>query len=291
MRTTRTVIGLARRLSPKHIRVTTQRRAAGSLVEANLSVASSAILSAPATFFEKPTYLIMQSIDMVHSTMNVPYWEAIVMITLAVRVAMLPMSIMQIKTMATLASIKPEIDKMQATMMADPDKSSLRTKHYENEMKLLFQRRNFNPIRMWMPFLQLPIFVGFFVAIREMGDYFPGFRTGGFLWFQDLAGSDSTYVLPVLNGMSMLLMFEMGAMSNPQQANPQQAEIMKWVMRAASVAMIPLMISMPNGLFVHWGVNNVYTMAQTAILSREDVKRYLGIPKIPAAISVVKRQT
>lgn len=230
---------------------------------------------------ENPSYVVMQSIDFLHAWLNVPYWEAIVLMTLGVRLAMLPMSIAQIRMTSTLAVLKPEIDKLQAAALSDPDKSSERVKHYSQEVQEVFKRNNFRPLFLWMPFLQLPVFVGFFMGIREMGNYFPGFRTGGILWFEDLAGTDPTYVLPVLNGLSMLIMFETGMASNPGQQNPQQAEIMRWVMRAASVAMVPLMISMPNGLFVHWGVNNVYTMAQTAILARDDVRKYLRIPKPP----------
>ena len=239
------------------------------------------VLAAPSTFIENPSYVVMQGIDFLHTWMNVPYWEAIVIITLGVRLAMLPMSIAQIRTTSTLAILKPEIDKLQAAALADPDKSSERGKRYSQEMQEVFKRNNFHPMMMWTPFMQLPVFVAFFMGIREMGNYFPGFRTGGILWFEDLAGTDPTYVLPVLNGLSMLLMFETGMASNPGQQNREQAEIMRWVMRAASVAMVPLMISMPNGLFVHWGVNNVYTMAQTAILARDDVRKYLRIPKMP----------
>jgi len=248
-----------------------------------VTTTSAAVLAAP-TFFEKPSYVVMQAIDAIHSALGVPYWEAIVLITIAVRIAMLPMSVMQLKTMSKLAILKPEVDKIQATAMQDPDKSVERRQHYEGQLKALFKKHDHNPLVMLMPFLQLPIFVTFFMGIRDFGDYFPDFKTGGALWFTDLSAADPTYILPVINGISMFLMFEAGVASNPPPQTEllaRQQNTMRWVMRAASVAMIPLMISMPNGLFVHWGVNNAMSITQSIILGREDVKKYLGINPIP----------
>ena len=250
-------------------------------LDATTTAAAEAVLAAPA-YLDKPSNLVMEAINSIHTVLGVPYWEAIVLITLGVRIALIPMSIMQLKSSATLGIIKPEIDKIQASMIQDPDKTMERKQHYEAQVKALFKEHNFKPSRMWMPFLQLPVFVGFFVGIREMGSYFPGFKTGGALWFTDLSASDPTYILPVINGLSMLLMFETGIASNPQ-ADKKQAEVMRWVMRAASFAMIPLMISMPNGLFVHWGVNNCMSVAQTAILANPNVKKYFDIPVVAPA--------
>ena len=244
-----------------------------------VATAVNAVLAVP-SYSEKPSYLVMQAIDSLHIALGIPYWEAIVLLTLGVRLALIPLSVMQLKSAATLTLIKPEIDKIQASMSQDTDKSLERKQHYETQVKALFKEHDFKPLRMWMPFFQLPVFVGFFVGIREMGQYFPGFVTGGTLWFSDLSASDPTYILPVVNGVSMLLMFETGLAMNPQ-ADKMQAETMRWVMRAASLAMIPLMISMPNGLFVHWGVNNAMSIAQSAILGRADVKAYLGIKIFP----------
>lgn len=256
-----------------------------------LSTAAEALLAAPTSYMDKPTYLVMQAIDSLHTAIGVPYWESIVLITLAVRIALIPMSILQLKTTATLGKIKPEIDKLQAEMLADPDKSIETRVKYETRVKSLFKEHDFKPMRMWLPFMQLPIFVGFFVGIKEMGDYFPAFKSGGIMWFTDLSAADPTYILPVVNAVTMLAMFEIG-MANSTQQNPQQALIMQWTMRAASLAMVPLMISMPNGLFIHWAANNIFTIGQSALLAREDVKKYFGIVSIPpAAVQTDPKQT
>lgn len=46
---------------------------------------------------------------------------------------------------------------------------------------------------------QAPIFISFFIALREMANLpVPSLQTGGLWWFQDLTVSDPTYILPMI---------------------------------------------------------------------------------------------
>ena len=53
-----------------------------------------------------------------------------------------------------------------------------------------------------MPFLQMPVFMTMFFALRQMGDYFPSMANGGTMWFTDLTVADSTYALPIASTAS-----------------------------------------------------------------------------------------
>ena len=59
------------------------------------------------------------------------------------------------------------------------------------------------------PLVQLPMFVSFFFGIRGMA-YLPveSFKTGGYLWFQDLTLYDPYFVLPFICSFSMLASIE-----------------------------------------------------------------------------------
>lgn len=49
------------------------------------------------------------------------------------------------------------------------------------------------------PVLQAPVFISFFIALREMANLpVPSLQTGGLWWFQDLTVSDPIYVLPLV---------------------------------------------------------------------------------------------
>jgi YidC/Oxa1 family membrane protein insertase len=81
-----------------------------------------------------------------------------------------------------MAVLKPKMDKLQQVMAADPKATSDRNKMlvYQQEMKALFKEHKVNPFQaMLMPIIQLPIFISVFMALRDMGNVFPGFSNGG----------------------------------------------------------------------------------------------------------------
>ena len=244
-------------------------------------VASTIVVQAAVTapsFLSNPSYAISAAIDSLHITLGIPYWEAIVLLTLGVRTAMIPLSIIQLKSQDTMMRLKPEMDKINEAMRLDPDKSSQNVQHYSKQIRQLYAKHNFKPSSMLMPFMQLPIFIGFYVGIRDMATYFPSVSTGGALWFTDLAAADSTYAWPVINGISMLFMFEASSALQPVQPQPTpQTEQMKWVFRALSVGVVPLMLHLPTGLFLHWGANNFFSILQTIVLSRPAVRALIGV--------------
>ena len=59
------------------------------------------------------------------------------------------------------------------------------------------------------PVLQAPIFISFFIALREMANLpVPSLQTGGLWWFQDLTLSDPIYVLPLVVTATMWAVLE-----------------------------------------------------------------------------------
>jgi YidC/Oxa1 family membrane protein insertase len=93
-----------------------------------------------------------------------------------------------------------------------------------------------------MPIFQFPI-ISLFLALRDMGAYFPGFVTGGTSWFSDLTAADPYYIFPVFNAVTFLIMIEIA--KDGMNMGPQ-AKTMNLVMRGLGVAMVPLTMSMPQ---------------------------------------------
>jgi YidC/Oxa1 family membrane protein insertase len=186
---------------------------------------------------------VMDMIDSIHNFVGIPYWEAIVVTTIGLRVFLLPVAIKTIQGSARMAVMRPAMQKLQDRMNADPNIGDMNTKlRYQNEMKAMFLKFKVNPLRavMW-PFVQFPVFIAFFLALKEMGTVFPGFADGGAFWFQNLAAADPLYILPIFNSLSFLIMIEMGA----DGVQMQQQQTFKMVMRGLAVGMVPVTISMP----------------------------------------------
>ena len=93
--------------------------------------------------------------------------------------------------------------------------------------------------------------------------------------------ADPQYILPVANSLMFVSLIEMGGESGTDVAQTEQQKLMKNVFRAMGIAMVPLTIHMPAGLFVYWCTNISISVVQNLTLKNESVRRAVGIPKIP----------
>lgn len=223
---------------------------------------------------------VMNVIDSLHSYAGLPYWGSIVLTTIGLRFLLLPIALKTVQGSARMAVMRPDMQKLQDAMGKDPNAGDMNVKlRYQKEMQALFLKHKVNPLRavMW-PFVQFPVFIAFFMALKDMGMYYPGLATGGTWWFTDLTAADPYYILPLFNSISFLAMIELGG----DGVQVQQQQKFKMIMRGLAVAMVPLTASMPQGLFVYWGTNNVLSIIQTTVLKNENVRKYFDIPKMPA---------
>ena len=68
------------------------------------------------------------------------------------------------------------------------------------ELLSLYQKNGCNPYTMFLtPFIQVPVFISFFVAIRRMAAVpVESMKTEGLYWFTDLTVPDPYYILPFM---------------------------------------------------------------------------------------------
>lgn len=198
-----------------------------AIAEAASSITQGAADSLPSTIIDSasqvdeaaavvgfsPSHVIMQIIDQVHLLVGVPYWEAIILTTLGLRVIMLPMAISSVQNAAKMGALRPAIQAIKDRQAKHPsgDDPSIRSR-FDAETRQLFTSNKVNPLKsIAMPLIQLPIFLSLYFALRDMGIYFPEFSTGGEFWFYDLTAADQYYIFPAVNALSFLIMIEIGA--------------------------------------------------------------------------------
>ena len=100
------------------------------------------------------------------------YGLAIILLTLMVRLLLLPLSIKQTKSMREMQAIQPEIKRLQAKHKGDRQKMN-------EELMALYKEHGVNPFGGCLPLLmQFPILIGLFYVIRSplkyMGDVVEG---------------------------------------------------------------------------------------------------------------------
>lgn len=191
-----------------------------------------------------PSDLVVRAVEHTHLLFDIPYWGAIATFTIAIRLLLSPINVGAIRNGARMAVVRPEVDKLQKAMKADPKgNDSVVMSKYQAEIKAVFAKHKVNPFKSLIgPMVQMPVFMSVFFGVQKIGDYFPGYSTGGVLWFTDLSAADPMHILPFVNAASFLAMIELGADGMPQE----QQGMFKWVMRGLSVFMIPLTFNLPT---------------------------------------------
>lgn len=191
---------------------------------------------------------------------NGSYGLAIVVVTLIVRLFLVPLNVKQVKSSMAMQKIQPEIKALQEKYSS---KDQATQQKLQQETMALFQKHGANPLAGCLPiFIQMPVFIALYHAIMRT----EAIKTGSFLWFE-LGSMDP--VLPLIAGAATFLQQKLMMADSPGADNPQ----MKMMLY-----MMPIMITVfafffPAALALYWVVGNIFMVAQTLLIRRPMLKQ------------------
>jgi YidC/Oxa1 family membrane protein insertase len=177
---------------------------------------------------------------------------AIMLLTLAVRGAMYPLTKKQYTSMAKMRKLQPKMAALKERFGDDRQKMGQATME-------LYKKEKVNPLGGCLPLVvQMPIFLGLFWMLQESVEL----RQAPFmLWITDLSVLDPYYVLPLLMGASMFLMSKM---QPSMSTDPMQQKMMQLM----PVIFTVFFLWFPSGLVLYWVVSNVVTLLQQTYIYR-----------------------
>ncbi|CAJ0948664.1 unnamed protein product [Ranitomeya imitator] len=225
-----------------------------------------------------PVGLIQNFLEILHVDVGIPWWGAIVTGTILARILVFPLIVKGQREAAKLNNHMPQITVL-SSKMSDAKRSGNRfefSKAY-SDLTLYQKKHDVNPLRGFLvPLVQAPIFISFFVALRQMSYLpVPSLQTGGLWWFADLTVADPYYILPLVVTTSMWAVLELGAESGVNNPN---LKIMKTVFRVMPLIVLPITINFPTAVFTYWVTSNFFSIAQVAFLRIPAVRQKLRIP-------------
>ncbi len=200
------------------------------------------------SFIAKPLLYVMKAC---HTAVG-NWGFAIILLTLLVRLCVLPFNIMSFKSMKAMQKVQPII-------------ASLREKHKDDPMRLntemmaVMKQNGANPIGGCLPMLlQIPVF---FALYRVIGSSIELYNSPFVLWIHDLSAHDPFYVLPVLMAVFMFIQQKI----TPTTMDPTQAKIMMFLPVVFSLFMLQL----PAGLTLYMVVSTLFGITQQYLMMRE----------------------
>ncbi|KAJ0231399.1 Mitochondrial inner membrane protein OXA1 [Hirschfeldia incana] len=226
-----------------------------------------------------PIAALQHCIDMVHCYTGLEWWASIVLATVLIRSSTVPLLIKQMKDTMKLSLMKPRLEAIREEMQ-NKGMDQVTMAEGQKKMKNLFKEYGVTPFTpMKGMLIQGPLFICFFLAIRNMAEKVPSFQTGGALWFTDLTTPDSLYILPVITALTFLITVELNAQEG-MEGNPMAGTI-KNVFRGFALLTVPMTMSFPQAIFCYWITSNLFSLTYGLVIKRPQVKKMLKIPELP----------
>jgi len=232
-----------------------------------------------------PTDAVLRLVDAVHEATGLEWWASIVLGTVALRLVLLPLVVHAVRNKCKMALMQPEMLELQLRYKGlGLQRTQEVSASFAREMQDVYRRNGFHPVYSVLPlFLQAPVFMSMFLALRRFGSVFPDAVTGGTLWFVNLAATDATLALPVLTGTSMFAAVEFGIRTQTAETSPEGA-LMQNIVRGFCISMPVVASFMPCSVLVYWVSTNTFTLLQSAVLAVPAVRQVLAIPQVPAHV-------
>ncbi len=215
-------------------------------------------------FFSVPVRWMLVAM---HEHLHLAYGVCLILFGLLVRVLLWPLNQKAMRSNMQLQAVQPMVKAAQERYKDDPAMQ-------QKEMFRLYREHKVNPMGgCWPMLLPMPILLALFVVFQ----YSIELRGASFLWLPDLASKDPFYILPIVMGLSMLVLSKVGQKGMPP--NPQM-QMTTYVM---PIFMTVIFLNFASGLNLYYAVSNIASIPQQWMLAQERLRRMPPAPPAPAA--------
>ena len=183
-----------------------------------------------------------------HNHVYPNYGVDIILLTIVVRIAMMPLTLTQIKSQTQMQKIQPQVNKIKQEYKNDREKINMETMKIYRENKI-------NPLLGCLPLLlQLPILFALFMLLQN---YTP-IKEQSFLWLSQLGQPDPYFILVIIFVITSFLT------QQTMVTDPSQKAI-KYIM---PIAMGFIFYKLAAALLVYFNTSNIWQLGERYIISR-----------------------
>jgi YidC/Oxa1 family membrane protein insertase len=203
-------------------------------------------------------------VDGLHDSVGLTYGWSIVVLTIIVRAALLPLVIRQYRSMRQMQLLAPQLKEVQRKYKGD------RKKQQEELMKL-YQEHNANPFASCLPLVaQIPVFIALYYVLKDFADTASADTDLSFMWvIPDITVNVSdigwtVLIIGLVYGASQLLSTELSF-------EPQTPDTQRRIMRFVPIVVVvsAFQFPFPAGLAIYWVTTNLWTAGQMLIIKHK----------------------
>ena len=212
---------------------------------------------------------------------------AIVMLTLLVRLILLPLFVKQYKSARRLQEVAPQMKELQRKYKGNKQK-------LQEEMMKFYKENDVNPFGSCLPLLlQAPVFIALYYLLRDQD-----FTDGTDLSFMGVVPDISAQLTAIGWGVVPLVgVYAVSQLiSTELSATATMSKNQRWLMRFLPLGILFFIFQfpVPAGLVIYWATTNLWTAGQQLVLKRRieaeiEAKggSLTGQPKLATAAALV----
>jgi YidC/Oxa1 family membrane protein insertase len=203
----------------------------------------------------------------IHEATGLPWAYSIIVLTVLVRIALVPLFVKQMKSSNEMQAIAPKIKALQAKHKGD------RKKLQEEQMKL-YQEHSVNPFGACLPLVfQMPVFFALYLVLRTFSEHPPGGQkaidNGDFAFLGSFVPNITQNTDKVgWAGVALIVIYVASQAAStllmPNTMDPRQ----RYMFLALPFIFVIFVIRFPVGLMLYWITTNLWTVGQQTILRR-----------------------
>jgi YidC/Oxa1 family membrane protein insertase len=215
-----------------------------------------------------------------HNSVGIPWGWAIVLLTICVRALLVPLTVRQIRSMARMQQLAPEMKLIQAKYKEDKQRQ-------QQEMMKFYKENNVNPLASCLPLAaQLPVFISLYYMLRQSLrlDICPQWQKANnhgilsaahtvacgshgqasFLFIGDITAKAAGATLVVLILLYVGTQLGSSLMMSGAMTDRTQRQIMLFM----PLLFVIFVIRFPAGVLVYWITTNLWTICQQYVVKR-----------------------
>lgn len=201
--------------------------------------------------------LFDEALNFFYFDLGIGWGMGIILLTVCVRLALLPLTYKQITSMLHMQQYQPQIKELNEKYKDDPQKK-------QQELMKFFKEHKINPLASCLPLLfQLPFFIAMFYALQDdqleqtMSENNPGF-----LFIDSLVAKPTGATLVIL--LVIYVATQLG--STLVSLTPATDGTQRKIMLALPFIFVPFIINFPAGLILYWITTNFWTLGQSFVV-------------------------
>ncbi|MEZ5100485.1 MAG: YidC/Oxa1 family membrane protein insertase [Thermoleophilia bacterium] len=202
-------------------------------------------------------------LEWLHSDIGLTWAWAIVVLTLVVRLLILPLTLKQIRSMQALQVHAPELKALQQKYKHD--------KQRLNEEVMKFYKENkVNPAASCLPILpQIPIFISLFYVLRDFEkEVFPDYPQSDLGFLNELIPNITDKISDHWSGYLLLAIYVGSQVTSTLLMSTTVDKKQRILFVILPFVFIPFVLRFPTGLMMYWVTSNLWTTGQGVITRR-----------------------